>query len=355
MKTERININENCIDLIRVICTFTVFLGHFLAHFQIENVFFHGVAYFVRGVPVFFFISGLFIARSLEKYAVTEYLKRRALRILPELWVCVLLNLMIIFASGIRGGVKDTAVYLGTQMTAFQFYTGSWLREYGVGVPNGALWTITVDLQFYIIAIGLAKWLSKRNLKLWGILIFLSMILSLILNKCSAMFPEIVNKLLECSFISFMWIFLCGMCIYYHRDKLIPLMIRGRWIAAAVYLLWQYAVPKQAAEIFSGIRYNAVTTFLLLLCVTGFGFCCVKRFRKDYSYSFYLYHMVVINFVIHNIFPRMENTAQTVICFIAVTAATGILAVLSRHYIAGMLTEKLEKRFLKRECQTQRR
>ena len=60
--------------------------------------------------------------------------------------MCVLLNLIIILASGVRAGIKDIGIYLSTQMTAFQFYTGDWLRSYGVGTPNGALWTITVDI-----------------------------------------------------------------------------------------------------------------------------------------------------------------------------------------------------------------
>lgn len=100
----KVNINENCFDVIRLICTFTVFFGHFLTHFSVENDVLHGIAYFVRGVPVFFFLSGLFIARSLERYKTAEFLKRRAIRIFPELWVCVIFNLVIILIS-LGGGV----------------------------------------------------------------------------------------------------------------------------------------------------------------------------------------------------------------------------------------------------------
>jgi len=102
--TKAINFNDNCFDIIRMICTFSVFFGHFLTHFSVDNTILHDIAYFVRGVPVFFFLSGLFIARSLERYKTDEFLKRRAIRIFPELWVCVLVNLIIILMS-IRGGV----------------------------------------------------------------------------------------------------------------------------------------------------------------------------------------------------------------------------------------------------------
>ena len=100
----KVNINDNCFDIIRLFSTFLVFFGHFLTHFKIDDELLHGIAYFVRGVPVFFFMSGLFIARSLEQYKTGEFLKRRAIRIFPELWVCVLLNLAIILFS-LGGGV----------------------------------------------------------------------------------------------------------------------------------------------------------------------------------------------------------------------------------------------------------
>lgn len=74
----RVSINENCFDIIRLICTFTVFLGHFLNHFSVNNDFLHSLAFFVRGVPVFFFLSGLFIARSLEKVTVKRSVKQSA-------------------------------------------------------------------------------------------------------------------------------------------------------------------------------------------------------------------------------------------------------------------------------------
>lgn len=98
------NINNNCFDIIRIICTFTVFSGHFFTHFDIENTVLHGMAYFFRGVPVFFFLSGMFIARSLERYNLREFLQRRVARIFPELWCCVLFNLVLILLIVPGGG-----------------------------------------------------------------------------------------------------------------------------------------------------------------------------------------------------------------------------------------------------------
>lgn len=342
-----INVNENCFDIIRLVCTLTVFFGHFLTHFSVDNTVLHGIAYFVRGVPVFFFLSGLFIARSLERYKTGEFLKRRAIRIFPELWVCVLVNILIITIS-LGGGynLKDITIYLGTQMTAFQFYTGEWLRQYGVGVPNGALWTITVDIQFYIVAILIAKLMKGRKIKTWGVVILISMLIDLALEKSKGLYPEILYKLLQCNLVPFIWIFLIGMCMYYNRERILPFIVRFKWGFIIAYLVWQYVIPGSIVKTFGGIRYNIITTVLMLLMIIGIGFSFTKRFRQDYSYSFYLYHMVVINFVINNLLKGFASVGQFLITLICSFIAIGILAVLSHRYVAGSLTRRIENRLL---------
>lgn len=37
------------------------------------------------------------------------------------------------------------------QITLFQYYTPDCLRDFGVGTPNGSLWTIPVEFEFYIL------------------------------------------------------------------------------------------------------------------------------------------------------------------------------------------------------------
>ena len=96
---QAIDINDNCFDIIRLVCAGTVFLGHFITHFNVDSLFLSTVAYFIRGVPVFFMLSGFFIAASLEKYSEKEFYIRRYLRIYPSLWICILFNFVIILVS----------------------------------------------------------------------------------------------------------------------------------------------------------------------------------------------------------------------------------------------------------------
>lgn len=228
-------------------------------------------------------------------------------------------------------------------MTVFQFYTGDWLRTYGVGVPNGALWTITVDIQFYLLAILLAKWLKKCKLKNWVLLILVTMSFDLWMEKISSYYPVLIYKLLYVNLFPFIWIFLIGMCIYYYRGKLVPALVTKKYYLLILYFIWQYAVPGELISIFDGIRYNLVTTCIMLLMFTGIGFSYNWRSKQDYSYSFYLYHMVVINFIINNIGKSFTNV-EYVLMYMSSIVVIGILAVISRRYIAGSLTKKFEER-----------
>lgn len=343
-KFEGIDLNSNCFDLIRYTCTFTVFLGHFITHFGIDNEFLHGIAYFVRGVPVFFFLSGLFIARSLERYGVKEYLVKRAARIFPELWVCVLANLCLILLSLGWPALKNLFLYLVTQMTAFQFYTGEWLRAYGTGTPNGALWTITVDLQFYIVAMLIVRWLRSKSLRTWTRTIIVLILVDWSLEAARGAYSTIVYKLLMVNILPFLWIFLSGMSVYYFRDKLVPMIVRLRLPIVIAYASWQLLAPKVVFGLFQGVRYNIVTTCLLILALVAIGFSWSRRMGQDYSYSFYLYHMVTMNYAIERFGPCLETLRVGVTMLCCIFCVTVVFAVVSHRLVGVRLVAALEKR-----------
>jgi len=97
-----------------------------------------------------------------------DYLKKRIWRIYPELWMAVIVEMIVLLAL-YEGPYNwpQTILFVFTQSTLFQFWTPDCLRGYGCGTPNGALWTIGIIVQFYIVAYFLYKKLHAKNLKMW--------------------------------------------------------------------------------------------------------------------------------------------------------------------------------------------
>ena len=143
----------NNFDLIRLFAAAQVVIVHGVDHLGVRGVdrFIDLISYF-PGVPIFFTISGFLISKSWERSPdYKSYFRNRLLRIYPALWVCLFFTITIFITSGVRFDFGEFAAWLAAQLTFFQFYNPEFLRTFGVGVMNGSLWTIPVELQFYFL------------------------------------------------------------------------------------------------------------------------------------------------------------------------------------------------------------
>ena len=132
-----------------------------------ESVILSILSYF-PGVPIFFFVSGFLISKSYETNSqLSEYTQNRMLRIFPSLFVCTLLALFSVYLTGYFAdktySISEFVFWVFGQISFFQFYNPEFMRGFGTGVMNGSLWTISVELQFYMmvpilyLAFGLSK------------------------------------------------------------------------------------------------------------------------------------------------------------------------------------------------------
>lgn len=135
-----------------------VALHHSATHLQIDlhDSWFFGVTGLFPGVPIFFFISGFLISKSYERSPnLVDYVPNRILRIYPGLFVCFWVSLGSVFLAGYFESVEVSALdflrWIAAQLTIGQFFNPEFMRLYGAGVLNGSLWTIPVELQFYIV------------------------------------------------------------------------------------------------------------------------------------------------------------------------------------------------------------
>lgn len=301
-----INYADNCFDIIRIIAALQVMIGHLIEHFELDNNYpflklLSVLSTYIpgKGVVIFFVVSGFFSFSSIEKIYYTNgggYWKKKFLRIYPELWLAFIINTIIIaFLYGLSNNYVDNVIYFVTQTTIFQFYTGDWLRGYGVGTPNGALWTITVTIQFYIAVFFLFKLTKKWKLRHWGMLLLFCIILSVI---CSNLFfvSDIVRKLIQVSLIPYLYIFIVGIIIYKYRNILLPFLVKWFWFFGLIYLPVKYIFTNIEIPLHFGVLYDVFSSLLLSATVIGAGYAFGKiRLKHEISYSIFLWHMIIVN------------------------------------------------------------
>lgn len=262
------------------------------------------------GVPIFFFISGYLISRSYEhSRGLGNYSFNRAIRIFPALHACVLLNILLVAATGYfalaEAGYLDVLLLYVAKTTFLQFYNPEFMRGFGDGVLNGSLWTIAVELQFYLLTpIFYLLFISPARPIRSDIAVIAIALLSLIVNRLlynnqAAYGETIVWKLVRVSFAPWLYMFLFGLLCQRHYEVLL------RWLNSNVapwlllaYLTYAWLLHSIGEPVNN--RIGPLLFFPLALTTLATAYCkphlATKLLRKnDISYGIYIYHMPIVN------------------------------------------------------------
>jgi len=294
--SESINIekNGNCLNTVRLLAAFQVLYGHAVTHLETGALpFLHEFIMFFDGVPIFFTMSGFLIWFSAGRSSgYGDFLKKRFWRIYPELWLAVLVELAVLIALYSEPIVwPQLGVFAITQGTIFQFWTPDSLRGYGCGCPNGALWTICVLVQFYIIVYFIYKCLHNRKLWVWFAAIAASIGAGIAIPSIQASVPGTAGKLLGQTVIPYLWMFLCASFAAEKKDLLIPVLKKTWWAFVSVLLVDKYLIHFDIV-----VSYPILKTLLLFLGLVGFAYSFPRlNIKTDISYGIYIYHMTVVN------------------------------------------------------------
>ncbi len=328
----------NNFDLIRLIAALQVAVHHTMRYLEVDgtdSMLYAFTSYF-PGVPVFFFVSGFLITKSYESNSVIkEYAQNRLLRIYPALLLCVFLSLFGVYLTGYFAesgySIKELAFWIVGQVTFYQFYNPEFMRGFGVGVLNGSLWTISVELQFYIVVpilywvFGLAKQ-KHRNAKIL-ILILFFMVFQIAKYAIKEEYgDETAFKLFAATFVSWIWMFLFG-AFFQMNFAFFHKMLSGKvLIAMPVYLVIAYLTTKYLGWSM-GNEVNPILYIILACVVFSFAYSFptlgTKLLRKnDISYGVYIYHMPVANMLIH--YEYTGKMQYVVIAIIATILLAGL-------------------------------
>lgn len=316
---QHLSFKDNGLNLIRLLAALQVFYGHAVAHLELTEVsFVTRVFTMFMGVPIFFFISGYLMWKSIDRTSnIKNYFTKRVLRLYPELWCGVAVSLITIFVLYDGVVLRDVGLFAITQSTFMQFWTPDSLRGFGVGTPNGSLWTICVIVQFYIVAWFIKKVVAKHNtIVSWTALLSVLTLVNVLSPWIQGFLSEIIRKLYGQTVLPYLWLFMLGAFTCEYFDKIVPALKRLWWIIPIIFYILKW------------IHIDIPGSYPVLSSVLSCAFCISFAYafphipiKHDISYGIYIYHMIVINVALELGFKGSWGVCAVVL-FITLLLAT---------------------------------
>jgi peptidoglycan/LPS O-acetylase OafA/YrhL len=292
-------IKTNNFDFLRLLAASQVMLLHSTEHLYAVHTLMHKLLNPFPGVPIFFVISGFLISASYKRSPNLKiYAQNRILRIFPGLWCCVLATVIVVLVFGIHFNLVQLLPWILAQLAGV-IYTPPFLNEFGIGSYNGSLWTIPVELQFYVllpVLLGVSQKMKKPRFWLWVawclfFIIGFSFRYIVPQTDIYTYYPWL-KKVIKVSFLPHFYMFLTGVLLQEY-EVFNSKYVSGKalcWLAAYLTIL---ALPLPSV-------FGIVKMLVLSVVVVSFAYTHPTLSHSilggnDISYGTYIYHGLYIN------------------------------------------------------------
>ncbi|GIF05173.1 acyltransferase family protein [Actinoplanes siamensis] len=306
---------DNSFGFLRLLFAFAVLVSHSLplgyGEEDLGGGLTHGQTVLGEiGLLGFFTISGFLITRSAGRLPLPRYLWHRALRILPGLWVCLIVT-GFVFAPVValieRGSLAGLFTEPGGPVSYVANNLAIKIRQYGISdllldtpygeltgtsVVNGPLWSLLYETLCYLLVAGLAVAGVLRRAR-WVIVLLAAGLLGWIVRDFLGA-PRIpgpqgqhgpflgIGALDAYSLIYLTYVFLLGALFQVYRRSIV--LNDGGALAAAVVLAGTLRFGG-----FAVLGYPAFAYLVLWLAIRLPAPLRRVGRRRDYSYGFYIY------------------------------------------------------------------
>jgi peptidoglycan/LPS O-acetylase OafA/YrhL len=239
------------------------------------------------GVALFFLISGFVIPLSFQSYGRLDFLIARFFRIYPTYWIGLTVSLAVLV---IGGSILGTPFPHSAVEVLYGYLIGTRDIVFVKSV-DGVVWTIEIELKFYLICALIAPWLREGSLKVIWIpcgLLLVACILGVVLIP-SATATTLYFALLSAPYLLFMF---AGVAFnFLHRGKLRPPAVAF----AVVGIMLMFSVAQH-------FNFLVSDSFLLSFAAAVAVFAIAMRFPNvvgaipwigfwaDISYPLYVVH-----------------------------------------------------------------
>ena len=324
---KKANLKENNLDILRLIFASQVMVYHGAYHLLGQK--WHLLDY-LPGVPAFFFVSGFLIYAAYQRSDnIKVYAENRFLRLFPGLCLVTLGGgIVVLYAKGsgfFLDNIAEVITWAVAQLTLGQAYNPAIFRDIGVGVINGALWTISVEILFYIIVpvIAFFKGKFKPTIVLLTALSFLVYWFSEKIGFAGSLLGKSISDYLMLTPLYWGWMFGIGMLAYTYIN-IIPIK-RGWALAALAGCCLMVFLDIDNVWFRPSSNHLGVVYYLLYIYVImylSFGLK-PKRLKFDISYGVYIWHMPVVNFLL---VASAKPTAWTMFVFIVISLVVSLMS-----------------------------
>lgn len=306
--------HKNNFDLLRLFAACQVMFMHVGGHLKLPlGTPVTDFLWMFPGVPVFFVISGFLVTNSaLRSQSLRSFFWNRGLRIYPALAVNILvLDFVMYLSGGSVVGIR-TVPYMMTYIATASSWIAWKVTGFGPYVgehpqlpfyPSGVLWTLTVEMSFYLVVPVIAA-IAIKNLRAG--LLALAILMTGSVYLASYFSADFINQhpLLNILCPAYLWVFGIGMVLSLTWDKVSWLFEGKAYIWLPLYIATGL-YGAQSNWFPAGIDFHtavgpvvvARTVFLGLTVIscayTLKGLVSILR-GLDLSYGVYLWHMLFV-------------------------------------------------------------
>ncbi|WP_168199751.1 acyltransferase [Citricoccus sp. SGAir0253] len=334
---------DNAFDFLRLLASLMVLIHHSVIHLDAQFLWHSATAgpWFHGGVSLFFVLSGYLVVRSAERCLEDhrpwwEFYRNRALRILPAIYAYGIVSIVLLLILGVIDlgwfASLESWAFVLSYMFLIPVFNPEALGSFGIGVINGSLWTIPVEVSFYVVVplvvIAARRWGWRVAMVAVTVLSVAGVVIYGITDGPAA--ESLLLKVFGVTFIPFLWFFAIGIVWSRAWHK----VVKSAWLALAS-LMAYFAiinVPHGGGEGMDSVL-TAVAAVPLSYAALWFGhnaprfFVRLPRKVGDLSFGTYIWHMFVVNVMVQAGARDWPINGTVLVCL--VLAVSMVLAAMS--------------------------
>lgn len=318
----------NNMGMVRYFLAFSVLISHF-------NLLTGGSLPFpissYTGVGGFFALSGFLIYGSyLKKNNLKNYLRSRAVRLLPAYWFAVIFfSILCFFTTELSFyqyfGSFHYWKYLIFNLLFLNFICPTLpgvFESYAIPAVNISLWTMKIEWLLYL-SVPFVVWLINKT-KVKPQFMFVGIfILSVIYRYVFiVLYINTENELFNIlgrQFVGQLMYFYIGVLIYYYYDS----MLRYKWqlLIVSVVLMFLSETSAYIQVIAHPLAWGVLVVWLSMIGRWGTSECKYE----NVSYTIYLVHAPVIQLIVWRLIPQSIGYIGSLLLVCCICISLGII------------------------------